>query len=248
MLLVSIAQAYQKLEQPDKTQSNIGESLKYLNEKGNISSAQGLQIKAIVKGMEGNLIKEKNQAEAIKAYQEAYDILKNNLTKTDPFTDNQIITAENIELIHKELFKLQPNKEVRDSLKEHYYTKLANSLERKDWLEADIATWEIMLVIANRIEEGWLNIPQIEQFSCPDLKRIDNMWVQSSNKYFGFSVQKQIWVKTGNRLGIRPQDWNRSDEQNYYRFASAVGWYNMEKYTRTRGFVSTYSEFVIRSD
>ena len=261
MLLVSMAQAYQNLvneykietkEQKDKNleyqkkaEAKIDESLKYLNEKGNISSAQGLQIKAIVKGIQGNLTKEKNKSEAIAVYQEAYDILKNNPTKTNPFTDNQIITAENIESVHKELFKLQPtNKEVRDSLKEHYYTKLEHSLKRKDWREADITTFQLMAVIANRIEQGNLSLADIEQFSCPALENIDNLWVKNSNRNFGFSVQKEIWVKTGNRLGIRRKNWNRSDEENYYRFARAVGWYNAE--VGHERFVSSYRELAAR--
>ncbi|MDJ0692846.1 AAA-like domain-containing protein [Mastigocoleus sp. MO_188.B34] len=231
MLLASMGEPYQLLKQPDEAQSKIDESLKYLNKKGNITSAQGLQIKVIVKGMQGNLIKEKNKSKAITAYQEAYDVLKNHPNDTNPFTDNQIITAENIESVHEELLKLQPKKEVRDSLKEHYYSKLQYSLKRKNWQEADITTWALILVIANRIEipdnelgRRWLEVPHIEQFSCADLRRMDNLWVKNSNGYFGFSVQKKIWVRTGNRLGIKGEDWNKNDEQNYLRFESEVRW------------------------
>ncbi|WP_082650543.1 AAA-like domain-containing protein [Mastigocoleus testarum] len=245
MLLASMAQAYQELKQPAYAQSNFDESLKYLNEKGNISSAQGLQIKAIVKGMQGNLIKEKNKSEAIKAYQEAFYILNNHPRETDPFKDDQIITAESIESVHKELFKLRPNQEVRDSLKEYYYTKLKHSLNKKYWREADIANWELMLVIANRIKERYLSIANIEQFSCPDLRKMDELWVKHSDGDFGFSVQKEIWVKTGNRLGIKTRDWNESDLKNYLRFASTVGWYNdTGKGNRKSGWINNYDDLI----
>ncbi len=245
MLLASMAQAYQQLKQPDEVQSNLDESLKYLNQKRNISSPQGWQIKAIVKGMQGNLIKEKNKSQAILAYQEAYNILKNYPLKTNPFADNQIITAVNIESVHRGLLELKPNKpKVWDSLKEHYYAKLENSLQRKNWEEADLTTDRLMLFIANR-EYLFLNVSDINKFPCPDLKRMDKLWVQNSDGHFGFSVQKKIWVNTGNRLGIR--NWNKSDEQNYLRFAAAIGWYNIPKGDdiNTSGWMS-YRDFIRR--
>ncbi len=55
---------------------------------------------------------------------------------------------------------------------------------------------------------------------------MDKLWVQNSDGHFGLSVQKDIWIKTGNRLSIKPEDWKDSDYQNYLRFASTVGWYN----------------------
>lgn len=100
-----------------------------------------------------------------------------------------------------------------------------------------------MLFIADREKEGWLYIPKLKNFSCPDLKRMDELWVNNSKGHFGFSVQKKIWVKTGNRLGIKPGDWNDSDTQNYLRFANAVGWYNYKKDNAGRGSFVSYSDF-----
>ncbi len=74
---------------------------------------------------------------------------------------------------------------------------------------------------------------------------MDDLWVNNSNRNFGFSVQKEIWVKTGNRLGINPNDWNDSDYKNYLLFASAVGWYNNDgnKNERESGFVQ-YNDYI----
>ena len=86
-----------------------------------------------------------------------------------------------------------------------------------------------MRLIEGRKKQRWLDIQTFEKFSCPDLKRIDELWVQNSDGHFGLSVQKEIWIKTGNRLGIKPEDWKYSDYQNYLGFAGTVGWYNNKK-------------------
>ena len=244
MLLASMSQAYQKLEKPDKAKKNIRESLNYLKNKGNkISSDEGLQIKVLVKRNEGNLLAEKFPKQAITAYQQAYNILKKHPKETNPFVKDKILTAKDIELVHRGILNLQSNRnqEVWNSLKEHLYAELENSLNREkpNWREADIKTDRLMLFIANREKERYLDIPQLEKFSCPDLKRMDKLWVKNSNNNFGFSVQKEIWVKAGNRLGIKLRDWNNSDVANYYRFASAVGWYKKGG----SGFVS-YSDYL----
>jgi hypothetical protein len=76
-------------------------------------------------------------------------------------------------------------------------------LKGKQWQEADYKTSQIMLYVANREEEIYLDYPQIEKFSCPVLKQMDDYWVQNSKGNFGFSVQKKIWVDTRNKLGIK---------------------------------------------
>nr|MDJ0621081.1 GUN4 domain-containing protein [Calothrix sp. MO_192.B10] len=188
--------------------------------------------------------------QAIKAYQQAYEILKKHPTETNPFVKDKILVANDIELVHRGLLKLQANRnqEVWNSLKEHFYAELESFLNREkpDWRAADRRTWRLMLFIANREEERYLDIPQFENFSCPDLKRMDELWVKNSRGNFGFSVQKKIWVKTGNRLGIKPGDWNDSDTQNYYKFISAVGWYNDKKYNAGRGSWVSYSDIIGR--
>jgi hypothetical protein len=256
MLFASMSQAYQSLakEQKDKNleyqklaKAKINESLKYLNKPGNnITSPEGLQIKVLVKANEGELLANKSNQEAIKAYTEAYNILKNHPEKTNPFTKNQILTTEDIESVHRGLLNLQANRnqQVRDSLKKHFYARLKNSLKSKDWRVADLTTYRLMLFIADREEARFFDIPAIEKFSCKELEEIDKLWVNNSNGNFGFSVQKKIWINTGNRLGIKPSDWKDSDTTNYLRFASAVGWYNdKNKNERESGLVE-YNEYI----
>ncbi|WP_208354477.1 hypothetical protein, partial [Aetokthonos hydrillicola] len=42
--------------------------------------------------------------------------------------------------------------------------------------------------------------------------------------YLEQTIQKEIWIKTGNRLGIKLEQWNGEDYKNYIRFSQAVGW------------------------
>ncbi|MEM7713249.1 MAG: AAA-like domain-containing protein [Cyanobacteria bacterium P01_A01_bin.68] len=257
MLFASMSQAYQSLakkqkdetkEQKDKNlgyqklvEEKIDESLDYLNkQENNTTSLEGSQIKVLVKANEGKLFANKSKQRAIKAYQEAFYALRNYLSKTNPFKKNQILTNEDIESVHRRLLMLQTNRnqEVWDSLKEHFYTRLENSLKLKNWGAADSITDTLVLFIADRQKQRYLNIRSLMKFSCSELKKLDDLWVQNSQGHFGLSVQKRIWIETGNRFGVKPSDWNQNDGKNYFRFATAVGWHERG------GKILTYDEYI----
>ena len=136
-----------------------------------------------------------------------------------------------------------------ESHTQYLYTQLQYFLEAKNWPEADQQTTKLMLNIAKREKEGYLDYNSINTFSCPNLKRIDQLWVINSNKRFGFSVQKEIWIQTGNRLGVRPEEWSDEDFENYERFSRVVGWYDdkvrVNETGSSGGFVS-YDELLSR--
>ena len=121
-----------------------------------------------------------------------------------------------------ELYNLVVNNQVKQSLTEHYLDELNNLLANKKWQEADIRTYRLMLHVANT--ESYLDIDSLKTFSCKSLQDIDSLWVKHSDERFGFSVQKQIWIKTGNRLGFTEP--TEADYKNYESFASRVGWYD----------------------
>ena len=123
--------------------------------------------------------------------------------------------------------------QVWDSLKEHLFIELEYFLKAQDWQKADEKTWKLMLLIANTRKKTWLSTLQLKNFSCADLNKIDNLWLQNSGGYFGFSVQKKIWLDTGNRLAIKPKDWNENDTLNYSHFPKAIGWYDDTKGNET---------------
>jgi len=89
------------------------------------------------------------------------------------------------------------------------YSKLQKLLASGNFKQADQETRKLMLQVANRGQEGWLNDASIQQFPCQDLRAIDQLWVQYSNGQFGLSVQKRIFQEVG-----KDQD----------KFGESVGW------------------------
>ncbi|MEG4802621.1 GUN4 domain-containing protein [Microcoleus sp. ARI1-B5] len=96
------------------------------------------------------------------------------------------------------------------------YTNLRNLLAAKKWKEADEETARVMLKVADREEEGFLDVEHIEKFPCEDLRTIDKLWVKYSNGHFGFSVQKRIYQSLG---GTREYD-----QKVWQSFGDRVGW------------------------
>ncbi|MFM6817170.1 MAG: GUN4 domain-containing protein, partial [Dolichospermum sp.] len=77
------------------------------------------------------------------------------------------------------------------------YRKLRDLLAAGKWKEADEETRQVMLAVAKRERERWLNVESIDNFPCADLRTIDQLWVKYSDGRFGFSVQKRIYQGLG---------------------------------------------------
>ncbi|MBO3461221.1 AAA-like domain-containing protein [Aetokthonos hydrillicola Thurmond2011] len=252
MIFTSMSQAYQQLNEWDQAEKKITESQNILEaNKDNITSSEGLQIQVLSQKIQGDLLVEKKETQkAIEAYKAAFNILKSLSTQTSPNNSSQIITAKNIESVHRSLIELLSNNnteldlktQVEQSLTEYLYVQLSSYLKVKNLQQADRLTYQLMLNIAKREKEGYLDYDQINTFSCPALRRIDKLWFNSDNR-FGFRVQKEIWIKTGNRLGIKLEQWNDKDKENYYRFAKAVGWYDDKVKNKTTGYRGQYVEY-----
>jgi hypothetical protein len=103
------------------------------------------------------------------------------------------------------------------------YRQLTKLLEMGKWRKADEHTWEILLQISLREEEGWLTAADIDNLPCTDLRTIDRLWQQYSRGRFGLSVQQQIWESVGgqytelcDRIGWRVKDnWKYYDELSF---------------------------------
>ncbi len=89
------------------------------------------------------------------------------------------------------------------------YRQLTKLLATGKWRKADEHTWEILLQIAVREDEGWLSAADIDSFPLTDLRTIDQLWQQYSRGRFGLTVQQQIWESTGG---------------NYTELCDRVGW------------------------
>jgi len=98
------------------------------------------------------------------------------------------------------------------------YIKLEQLLAAGKWKEADEETYNKMLEVGGKQQLGhmirgeliWMK--DIRNFSCPDWRAMDRLWVKYSKGRFGFSVQKRIYQNLGG---------TRQVSVAYYE---AIGW------------------------
>ena len=96
------------------------------------------------------------------------------------------------------------------------YSKLYDLLKAGKWEEADKETARVMLVVAKRKKEGWLDTESMDNFPCADLRTIDQLWVEYSNGRFGFSVQERIYRGLGGTREYNREIWEK--------FGEKIGW------------------------
>ncbi|MEK0195747.1 GUN4 domain-containing protein [Microcoleus anatoxicus] len=86
-------------------------------------------------------------------------------------------------------------------------TWLKEKLAANEWKKANELTKVLMLKISSRKDGDYL---YLDIDNCPDkeIKEIDQLWLDHTGDYFGFSAQKDIY--------------NRG---NYQQFITNVGWY-----------------------
>ncbi|MBD0390534.1 MAG: GUN4 domain-containing protein, partial [Nostoc sp. C3-bin3] len=74
-----------------------------------------------------------------------------------------------------------------------------------------------------REQDNCLNSDSINRFPCQDINKINELWLKYSNGHFGFSVQRQIWlkldrdwIKVGDCLGWRVNNcWKEYSELTF---------------------------------
>ena len=86
------------------------------------------------------------------------------------------------------------------------YSQLENFLKKGNWKETNRKTSSVMLKVAKRESQGWLDKKSVDYFSCSDLKKIDRLWVKYSKGRFGFSVQKVIWLDVGGKVDLKTEE------------------------------------------
>ncbi len=97
------------------------------------------------------------------------------------------------------------------------YTALKEFIQQNKFKEADFETTRIMLWIANRLTDQILTGEDFQDFPLLDLTTINKLWLTGSNNKFGFSIQKQIWIKKGGNPG-------KYTYQNFRRFVEELKW------------------------
>ena len=223
-------------KQWDEAKKTLNESLNRLPSKENMDVPEQWATLVHVKRVEGSLLKEqKKTQEALKAYTEAFDTLKKASSKLKKVAINteipiyeflpekqKILSANTIENLHREFIPLlsetsSPNKqkkisEVRKSLQAHLFAELNYLMKVNNWEDANIKTSVLLVNIAGREEQNYLDASDIEKFSCQALRTIDKLWVKHSDGKFGYSVQKEILDSVSRQPGrydsINSETWS----------------------------------------
>lgn len=115
---------------------------------------------------------------------------------------------------------------VSERIATSFYQNLERFLSNQQWREADEETYRLMLKAVGKEEGQYLTPKDMQNFPCEELQTLDRLWVEFSKGHFGFSVQKQIYVETGNPLDgeHHGKTWNK--------FADRVGWMIGTEYVR----------------
>lgn len=103
-----------------------------------------------------------------------------------------------------------------------YPDRLEKLLELKDFKNADYETKRLLLELTGRSKEGWLLPENVKGLPMEVLLAIDQLWVQSSNGRFGWSVQSQTWRSLG--CDASADIYTQTLSEN--TFGKAVRWYS----------------------
>lgn len=160
----------------------------------------------------------KNAESWVKTYPQladllCYGIITETIQQYDKNNAEHRYSFKNEEI--KKLLEVSPQSELDSK-----YFQLWEFLEAKKWKEADQETLNVMLKVANREKQRYLDIEDIDKFPCHDLHIIDQLWVKYSEGGFGFSVQKDIYQK--NELGAQ-KEYNEKI-MKWFEFCDEVGW------------------------
>ena len=98
------------------------------------------------------------------------------------------------------------------------YQKLEDFLKNGQWKEADSETYELMITTLGKEVGQYFDSEELLNFPCEELLAIDGLWVKYSNGKFGFSVQKDIYLKCG---GIPDGKYHR---ESFEKFGDLVKW------------------------
>ncbi|MFP4006842.1 MAG: protein kinase domain-containing protein [Spirulinaceae cyanobacterium] len=104
-----------------------------------------------------------------------------------------------------------------DPLNPPRYLWLEALLAVGKWWEADQETHYVMCRVANREQEGWVDLDAIANFPLEDLKTIDRLWLKYSQGRFGFSIQKHIYQSLGGTREYNREIWHQFGQKVQWR-------------------------------
>ncbi|NES83397.1 MAG: hypothetical protein F6K10_19430 [Moorea sp. SIO2B7] len=248
-----LSQKYQEIKQNSKATERWNEATKkieqieeknLLSSQSNVNVPEEWAIYVHVKRVQGSILrKEGNIEEALQAYKQAFDRL-DTAWKKFPNVDldteipipsflpqqQSILSTNAVENFHREYIELlsengQDYQMVKNSLFNHFLAELHFFMKSANWKDADLKNVRIMLYIADREKEGWLDRPDIKNFSCQKLRTLNTLWVKHSDGKFGFSVQKQILDKIIAERGLPKGEYDKLLDETWYEWWEKVNWF-----------------------
>ena len=223
-------------EKYKKAKEDLNKSFEKLPKENNVDNKDSNYLATLVYiyYVKAKLEKENNNALAdYKTALVKYDILKSQLksSNTNLFKlDLNILYNGNVDIVaslYRQLNDLDSsNTEYYKSLKTHLLDELDYLMQQNKWKDADTKNSQFILVSAKREKQGYFELNDVKNFQCQDLKKVDDLWVKNSKGKFGLSVQKRIYLETGNSLDF---DWDKErftkwNEEKYNSFLVTVGW------------------------
>lgn len=107
------------------------------------------------------------------------------------------------------------------------FLKLGNLLAQGKWKDANEETIELMLTIADRHEQKFLDENDINNFPPKDLQMIDSLWRKYSKDRFGMFIQSEIYFQQGYGKIIENKSYIGGLIE---KFCDEVGWRQNRKY------------------
>ena len=157
------------------------------------------------------------QKKAITSYEKELAELKAQLQRRLPNQPPAQILDESAQMQHVESELQHLNSKanmllLKGQLKEEFHD-LYDLLIKGDWKKANAETQNLILSKSGKEHLRELDTRTIKRLPCDDLLTINELWIQSSERKFGFSAQKEIY-KDCLMFGVL----------DYNCFGKRVGW------------------------
>ncbi|MEA5531243.1 AAA-like domain-containing protein [Dolichospermum sp. UHCC 0684] len=208
----------------NKAKEDLNKSFEKLPKENNIDKNDSSYLATLVYiyYVQGKLGKSLNN---YKIASDKYNLLKSQLRSSNTnlfklklnilYNGNPDIVAS----LYRQLNDLDKSNTVYyESLKAHLLDELDYLMKQNRWKDADLKNSEFVSFFA----KGELSFKNLQ---CQDLKKVDNLWVTNSNGKFGFSVQKEIFIKTGTLdFDSKRGTFTKWSEDGYNSFGEKMGW------------------------
>ena len=96
------------------------------------------------------------------------------------------------------------------------YRKLREFLKEQNFEEANLETGRLLLWLAAREKEGFIDADSMKRLPCEDLRTINRLWFENSNGRFGFRVQQSMYQDLAKSF--------REEPERNEAFGNIVGW------------------------